>query len=209
MIANCEPKCNVVFLCDNMTGAEANKVLGFIEEANNMVAEFFGTRTTFDVIICHGNWEMEIQIISRRSDPYSWRYNITASVVAITDYNLEEIVIRYDSAKFGHYLHELIHGIISERHTHQLKEGLAWYFTLKLTKPYRYVRPSYPSWIDFLYVAPIRKMARITGDDFLKDFTLGKASIEERALPTDIQELFLPEELFYSKPRFYKDSTKC
>jgi hypothetical protein len=122
----------------------------------------------------------------------------------MTDYRLQEIVIRSDIAKFGNYLHELIHGIISRRHTHQLREGMAWYFTLKLTERYRYVRPSYPSWVDEIYVYPARRLAEIVGEEFLKDFALGRASLDYESLPKYVQELFLPEEIFYSEKRYHK-----
>ena len=53
-----------------------------------------------------------------------------------------------------------------------------------------------------MYIRPIRKLAQVVGDDFLKDFAIGKASIEEDALSSDIKELFLPEEFFYAKGHY-------
>jgi hypothetical protein len=44
-------------------------------------------------------------------------------------------------------------------------------------------------------------MAHILGVDFLKDFAVGKAAILEESFPADVQELFLPEEVFYAKKR--------
>ena len=146
---------------------------------------------------------MEVQVISRKSQSPFSMYSDT-KFVGITDYRLGEIVIRCDIARFGHYLHELIHGIISNKHPHQLREGFAWYYTLKLTERYRYVRPSYPSWVDVLYVYPVNRLAEIVGDEFLKDLAVGKASIQYDLLPRDIQDLFLPEEVFYSKKRYLK-----
>jgi hypothetical protein len=99
-------------------------------------------------------------------------------------------------------LHELIHGIINKSHSQQLREGLAWYFTLKLTEEYRYVRPNYPSWIDNFYIYPVKKLAKILGDEFLRDFMLGNGDVQEDALPTDLQELFLPEEFYYARRRY-------
>jgi hypothetical protein len=158
----------------------------------------------FDIVICGGSWEMEIQVISRIKEELSSlqnHYDVTKSV-AITDNRLQEIVIRYDVAKFGHYLHELIHGAIAKQyHTHQMREGLAWYFTLNLLEPYKYTIPSYPKWVDDLYINRVKKMAHIVGIDFLKDFAIGKASIVEEAFPIDVQELFLPEVIFYAKRR--------
>jgi hypothetical protein len=59
--------------------------------------------------------------------------------------------------------------------------------------------------VDHLYIYPVKKLAQIVGDDFLKDFATGKAFIQEDALPNDVQELFLPAELFYAiKRRYYK-----
>ena len=57
----------------------------------------------------------------------------TRKLVALTDYQLRETIIRYDIATFGNYLHELIYGVLDKSHTHQLREALAWYYTLKLT----------------------------------------------------------------------------
>lgn len=146
---------------------------------------------------------MEVQIISRKGQSTLLMYNDT-KFVGITDYHLEEIVIRCDIARFGHYLHELIHGIVSKSHTHQLREGFAWYFTLKLTEGYRYVRPPYPYWVDMLYLYPVNRLAEIVGDEFLKDLAIGKASIQNDLLPRDVQDLFLTEEVFYSKKRYLR-----
>ena len=190
---------SLILLTDIPT-EETQKVLMLIGNADEIIAEYFGVRTSFDIVICQGSWEMEIQVISRRRE-LPLQYDDTKSV-AITDYRLKEIIIRHDVAKFGHYLHELIHGIISKNHSQQLREGLAWYFTLKLTERCRYVRPKYPTWIDNLYLYPVKKLAQITGDDFLKDFALGKGVIQEDVLPPDVQELFLPEEFYYAKKRY-------
>ena len=185
-----------------VTKEEIVRVVALIDNANSIIDKYFGVRTSFDIVICRGSWEMEIQFISRRLGTPLKRYDDTRSV-AITDYSLKEIIIRFDIAKFGHYLHELLHGIINIEYKQQLREGLAWYFTMKLTESYRYVRPSYPSWVDNLYLYPVNKLARIVGDDFLKDLAVGKASIQEEALPSDIQGLFQTEELFYSKKGYY------
>lgn len=195
---------NVTFLDDNVRAKEKQKVRMFIDIANTMIKQYFGViERKFDIVICRGDWEMEVQIVSRIKKELSLLqnyYDITKSV-AITDNYLQEIVIRYDAAKFGHYLHELIHVTISQNHTHQMREGLAWYFTLKLLESYKYTIPSYPKWVDSFYVSLVMKLARMVGINFLKDFTVGKGSIEEEAFPDDIQELFLPEEVFYSKKR--------
>jgi hypothetical protein len=194
-------RCGITFLTD-ATIDEIQKVFSLIEYANKTVGEYFGIITSFDILICRGSWEMEVQVISRKQSKFSATYDDTKSI-GITDYRLEEIVIRYDIAKFGHYLHELIHGIISKSHPHQLREGLAWYFTLKLTEEYRYVRPPYPSWVNELYIYPTKRLAEIVGDDFLKDLAIGEALVQHELLPKGIQDLFLPEEVFYSKMTFY------
>ena len=191
----------ITFLTE-VTKEEIVRVVALIDNANSIIDKYFGVRTSFDIVICRGDWEMEIQFISRRLGTPLKIYDDTRSV-AITDYSLKEIIIRFDIAKFGHYLHELLHGIINIEHKQQLREGLAWYYTMKLTESYRYVRPSYPSWVDNLYLYPVNKLARIVGDNFLKDFAVGKASIQEDALPSDIQDLFQTEELFYSKKGYY------
>ena len=183
---------------------EVKKISYFVEHANKTINDYFGIITTFDVLICRGSWEMEVQVISRRKDPSERSIYSDTKFVGMTDYRLREIIIRCDVAKFGHYLHELIHGIISKSHTHQLREGLAWYFTLKLTEGYRYVRPPYPSWVDRMYVYPTKRLAEIVGEEFLKDLAVGKASLDYEMLPKDIRELFLPEEIFYTEKRFQK-----
>ena len=193
-------KCQVTFLTD-ATNDEIEKVLSWIKYANKIINDYFGITTSFDVLICRGRWEMEVQVISRRFQSKLLTYNDT-KFVGITDYRLEEIVIRADIARFGHYLHELIHGIVSKSHPHQLKEGLAWYFTLKLTEGYRYVRPSYPPWVDELYIYPVNMLAKIVGNEFLKDLAIGKASVQYDLLSKDLQDLFVDEELFYSKKRY-------
>jgi hypothetical protein len=185
------------------TSEEVKKISSWVKYANKMINDHFGIVTSFDVLICRGRWEMEVQVISRRSQSMLSMYNDTR-FVGITDYRLEEIVIRCDIARFGHYLHELIHGIISKTHPHQLREGLAWYFTLKLTEEYRYVRPSYPSWVDVLYVYPVNRLAEIVGDEFLKDIAVGKASVQYDLLPRDVQDLFVSEEVYYSKKRYHE-----
>jgi hypothetical protein len=186
---NYSRKYEVSFLT-GATAEEIKKVSSWVKYANKIINDHFGIVTSFDILICRGRWEMEVQVISRKSQSPFSMYNDT-KFVGITDYRLGEIVIRSDIARFGHYLHELIHGIISNRHSHQLREGFAWYFTLKLTERYRYVRPSY-------------MLAEIVGDEFLKDLAVGKASIQHDLLPRDVQELFLPEEVFYSKKRYLK-----
>jgi hypothetical protein len=192
---------DITFLT-KVTNEEIVKVVALIDNANNIIDKYFGVRTSFDIVICRGGWEMEIQFISRRLESPLKLYDDTKSV-ALTDYRLKEIIIGFDLAKFGHYLHELLHGIINIEYTQQLREGLAWHFTMKLTESYRYVRPSYPSWVDNLYLYPVNKLAQIVGNNFLKDFAVGKASIQEDALPSDIQGLFQTEEIFYSKKRSY------
>lgn len=193
-------KCQVTFLSgEEVTSEEACKISSLVEYANRAISAYFGIVTSFDVLICRGSWEMEVQVASRRrqSEPFV----NDARLVGLTDYRLKEIIIRSDAAKFGHYLHELLHGIISKNHPHQLREGLAWYFTLRLTDKCRYARPAYPSWVGKEYIRPTAHLAEIVGDDFMKDLALGQASIEHELLPSDVRELFGPEEAFYSKRR--------
>lgn len=187
--------CKITFLGEN-TAEEARKIVALIDSANEMIMGYFGIRSTYDIIICKGNWEMEVQVLSREKSAG----RSSDRLAGITDYRLKEIVIRSDKARFAHYLHELIHGIIAKSHPHQLREALAWYFTLKLLEPYRYLRPRYPAQIDSLYVAPARKLAALVGDDFLKDFAVGRGSLDATdKFPDDVRALFLPEEAFYAK----------
>ena len=196
-------KSGINFLTD-ASSEEIQKISALVAHANGTIDKYFGIVTAFDVLICRGSWEMEVQVISRRKEASARSIYSDTKFVGMTDYRLQEIAIRSDIAKFGNYLHELIHGIISRRHTHQLREGMAWYFTLKLTERYRYVRPSYPSWVDEIYVYPARRLAEIVGEEFLKDFALGRASLDYESLPKYVQELFLPEEIFYSEKRYHK-----
>ena len=53
----------VTFLT-TVTNEEILKVLALIDNANNIIDKFFGVRTSFDIVICRGGWEMEIQFIS-------------------------------------------------------------------------------------------------------------------------------------------------
>jgi hypothetical protein len=193
---------DIVFL-SHSSSSQFQKVTAFIDIANNMVYEYFGTKTNFDIIICYGSWEMEVQIVSRIHNLHSGQYYTTKSA-AITDYRLKEIIVRCDIAKFGHYLHELIHGILGKKHSHQLKEGLAWYFTEVLTAPKAYLMPSLSVFILESYVTPVRKLAAILGEGFLKDFALGNAYLHEEAFTKDIRDLFLPEEVFYTKKRYFR-----
>jgi hypothetical protein len=192
----------IVFLSE-LPKSDIQKVSVLIDAATDVVYEYFGARTAFDIIICRGCWEMEVQIISRIHNFSSGQYYNTKSA-GITDYRLKEIVFRYDIARFGHYLHELIHGIISSRHPHQMREGLAWYFTLLLTESKRYLQPRYPSMLNALYIFPVKEMARVMGQEFLKDFALGRATALEEAFSQDVKELFLPEEVFYAKKRYFR-----
>lgn len=192
----------IVFLSE-LPKSDIQKVSALIDVATNVIYEYFGARTAFDIIICQGCWEMEVQIISRIHNFSSGQYYNTKSA-GITDYRLKEIVFRYDIARFGHYLHELIHGILSSRHPHQMREGLAWYFTLLLTESKRYLQPRYHSMLDALYIFPVKEMARVIGQEFLKDFALGRATVLEEAFSQDVKELFLPEEVFYAKKRYFR-----
>jgi hypothetical protein len=192
----------IVFLSE-LPKSDIQKVSVLIDAATNVIYEYFGARTAFDIIICRGCWEMEVQIISRIHNFSSGQYYNTKSA-GITDYRLKEIVFRYDIARFGHYLHELIHGIISSRHPHQMREGLAWYFTLLLTESKRYLQPRYPSMLNALYIFPVKEMARVMGQEFLRDFALGRAAVLEEAFSQDVKELFLPEEVFYAKKRYFR-----
>jgi len=187
----------------HVTQEEVEKISSWIKYANRIISDHFGITTTFDVLICKGKWEMEVQTISRKYLSGQSIYD-DIKFVGITDYHLEEIVIRYDIARFGHYLHELIHGIVSRNHPHQLREGLAWYFTLKLSQGFKYVRPPYSSWVDDLYVYQVNQLSEIVGEEFLKDLTIGNATFQYDFLPKDVQDLFAPEEVFYSKKRHHR-----
>jgi hypothetical protein len=200
---------NISFLSNDLSEKEINKIMLFVDQANEIIKRYFGVKSTFCLIICNGELEMQTQIMSKirgngivlrqrehQEQQQNYHYRIS-KVVAMTDYELKEIIIRNDIAKFGNYLHELIHGVLDISHTYQLREALAWYYTLKLTEQHKYARPSYPIWVDHVYIAPVKKLANIVGNDFLRDLALGRGSIEENAFPIDIKKLFLSEELSY------------
>lgn len=196
-------KPTITFLAE-ANNVEAKRIILFVEQANKAINDYFGVVTEFDILICHGSWEMEVQIISRAKELSQRSTYSSTKFVGMTDYKLKEIIIRHDIAKFGHYLHELIHGIISKSLTHQLREGLAWYFTLKLTETHKYVRPSCPPGVHKTYIFPTHRLAEIVGEEFLKDLAIGKASLDYDLLPKEIQDLFLPEEIFYAENRCEK-----
>jgi hypothetical protein len=64
--------------------------------------------------------------------------------------------------------------------------------------------PALPVFMMELYVSPVRELAGIIGEEFLKDFALGKANIHEEAFSKEIRDLFLPEEVFYTKKRYFR-----
>ncbi|NOJ27835.1 MAG: hypothetical protein DA330_07495 [Nitrososphaera sp.] len=187
-------KIDFLYDCDEV---ERQKILYMLEVAGQMVIDYFGKKCNFDVLVCDGGWCMEVQTISRERGQTARTHS--TKFLAFTDYNLNEIVIRKDSAKFVHYLHEMIHCVIPKKYPNQLREGLAWFFTLQLIKPYPYLRPNYPMWIAEIYINPVKSLVGKFGVDFIKDFAVGTASIEESALPEDAKDLFLPEEVFFRK----------
>jgi hypothetical protein len=202
---------NIVYFSNELSEQEINKILGFVDQANDIIKRHFGVYSTFDLVVCKGGLEMQTQIMPKmrgnrilqrqqqqeQEQEQEQNPRKISKLVAMTDYELEETIIRYDVANFGNYLRELILGILDRSHTHQLREALAWYYTLKLTEQHKYVRPSYATWIDHLYVTPVKRLANIVGDDFLRDLALGRGSIEENAFPIDIKRLFSSEKMFY------------
>jgi hypothetical protein len=51
--------------------------------------------------------------------------------------------------------------------------------------------PQISSTIDYHNIYLVEKLALMIGIDFLKDFALGRADLDENALPNDIQDLIL------------------
>lgn len=196
---------NIILLSNDLSQQEINKILVFVSLANEIIKCYFGVRSTFDLIICKGEREMRNQVMSKMRGngivqrQRQWQQHHpheVSKLVTLTDYQLKETIIRYDIATFGNYLHEFIYGVLERSRTHQLREALAWYYTL-MTEQHKYVRPWCPMWIDHLYVTPVKRLANIVGDDFLRDLALGRASIEEGAFPIDIKKLFFSEKMFY------------
>lgn len=191
----------MTFFC-NAEDSEKQNIIALATAADEMIFDYFNRSCEFDIIICEGAWSMEVQTISRRKYNERFSFCDTRSV-SLTDVRLNEIVIRKDKAKFGHYLHEMIHAIIYKGFPEQLREALAWYFTLELTESCRYVRPNYASWVGDLYLRPIQTFVLKFGKDFVRDFALGDAEVEDSVLPEYIDALFLPEEL-YGVKKFLK-----
>ena len=50
---------DITFLT-KVTNEEIVKVVALIDNANNIIDKYFGVRTSFDIVICRGGWEMEI-----------------------------------------------------------------------------------------------------------------------------------------------------
>ncbi len=193
--------CGKVEFLYEAEGEERQKILKMLEVAGKMVSDYFGSKCKYDVLVCDGGWCMELQVISReRGNSKKYRLR-SPDYMAITDYNLSEIIIRKDVAKFAQYLHEMIHCVIPKSYPHQLREGLAWFFTLEIIRPYPYLRPSYPMWIADIYIRPVRSLVETFGLDFIKNFATGNAEIEESAVPEDAKDLFLPEAVFFRKKK--------
>jgi len=191
----------MAFFCD-VEDSEKQNIVALAAAADKMIFDYFNRSCEFDIIICDGAWSMEVQTISRRKYNESLSFCDTRSI-SLTDMRLNEIVIRKDKAKFGHYLHEMIHAIIYKGFQEQLREALAWYFTLELTESCRYVRPNYASWVADLYIRPIQAFVLKFGKEFVRDFAFGDTEVEDSVLPDDVYRLFLPEE-FYNVKKFVR-----
>lgn len=192
---------NVSFLYD-ASEEERKKTISMLEIAGKMVSDYFGKKCEFDLLICDDAWCMEVQTVSReRGSGNKFRLH-DAKYLGLTDYNLDEIILRTDRAKFAHYLHEMIHCVIPKQHPQQLREGLSWYFTIEILKPYHYLRPNYPRWVATIYIKPVKSMVKVFGHEFMKQFAVGNAVIEESAIPEDAKDLFLPEDIFFRKKKF-------
>jgi hypothetical protein len=186
----------ITFLCD-LDASEKQNIVALAAHADKMVYDYFNKQCDFDVIICDGSWSMEVQTISRRKSNETLSFSDTRSI-SLTDSRLKEIVLRKDKAKFGHYLHEMIYAVTCRGFPEQLREALAWFFTLELTESCRYVRPNYSGWVTDLYLAPARNFVQMLGKDFVKDFAVGDADVDDSILPDDIHKLFFPEEFYHS-----------
>jgi hypothetical protein len=75
-----------------------------------------------------GERELRIQIMSKirgngivqRQQQWQGHHpHERSKLVALTDYELKETIIRNDIATFGNYLHELIYGVLDRSHTYQ------------------------------------------------------------------------------------------
>jgi hypothetical protein len=158
--------CRITFL-EETTIEEVSNIVALVDAAYEMISRSLEAESKFDIIVCKGSWDMEVQVISR--EKFVKPYKGGESLVGLTDYELKGIII-CDKAKFAHYLHESVHSVVSQSHSHQLREALAWYFTLMPLKPHYYLKEApYPSWVDSIYVSRVRKLAEIVGDEFLKD----------------------------------------
>jgi hypothetical protein len=186
----------IIFLYD-ISKEEKKNIINIINIADKIIFNYFNKRCTkFSIIICEDEWTMTVQMAIHKRQ--QGKVGGDTNNISFTDLKLKEIVIRKDKATFGNYLHEMIYAIMYEGLTEQLREALAWYFTIELIKHHRYAIPSYPNWVIDLYLQPARHLVSMLGIDFVKDFALGNAEVADDLLPDDIQRLFLPEEFFYS-----------
>jgi hypothetical protein len=72
-------------------------------------------------------------------------------------------------------VHHRISGSIFRIHLWYMYEKARCDIALKLTERCKYVRPNYPSWVDNFYLYPVMKLAKIFGEDLLKDFAVGES----------------------------------
>ncbi len=181
----------IIFLYD-ISKKDKNNIINIINIVDEIIFNYFNKRCTeFSIVICEDEWTMTIQIATHRRQG---KARDDSNSISFTDPKLKEIIIRKDKATFGNYLHEMIYAILYEGLTEQLREALAWYFTIELIKHHRYAIPAYPSWVIDLYLQPARHLVSMLGIDFVKDFALGNAEVADDLLSDDIQRLFLPED---------------
>jgi hypothetical protein len=180
----------LINIVGNTKVEEFEKILSFIYIATKYVNQFFDVAISLNISTKENpSWDDNL-VVFKTVEQYRLRNFIVSRVnEPIVEYHIHNIFIRYSNSAFGHYLSALTYGIISPMHKRKLREALAWYFTLKLTETSKYTRPQISSIVDYHNVSLVEKLALMIGVDFLKDFALGRADLDEDALPKDVQEL--------------------
>jgi hypothetical protein len=56
---------NISFLSNDLSEKKINKIMLFVDQANEIIKRYFGVKSTFCLIICNGELEMQTQIMSK------------------------------------------------------------------------------------------------------------------------------------------------
>jgi hypothetical protein len=82
--------CRITFP-EETTIEEVSNIVALVDADNEMISRFLGAESKFDIIVCKGSWDMEVQKISREKSVKPYKDGV--SLVGLTDYELKEIII--------------------------------------------------------------------------------------------------------------------